>query len=465
MSPAGVAPEPAAPNPWSGDVVVVGAGLAGLAAATALAEHGKSTVVLEARDRVGGRMVCQPVGGGRGCVDLGGEWIGPTQTRITDLADRLSVATFPWQHHGRSILHFDGRQGYVGDDFKRIDDTYPLTDAEYDDYARVAKTYEELAAEVPPEAPWSWSRAGELDGETLAHWLAEETSTAFGNWSVAMLGRIGGSGAFEPEDTSPLHFAWTQRVAPQAEGPETTLFRGCAGQIPPKLAASLPEDAIRFNEPVRAIEHDADRVTVRTDANTYYASHAIVTIPPPLTGAISYTPPLPAKRTQLIQGCPMGATIKVHAIYNHPFWRDEGLSGIGQGNLPTVEFTADSSEPEDDALGILTAFIAGRRAVELAKATPEERARHVLEDYATYFGDRARRPLDFVEANWLAEPWTTGAFTTYMRPGVWTAHGEAVRAPIGRIHWAGSETATVWPGYFEGALQSAERAVAEVLPE
>lgn len=447
-------------------MVVVGAGLAGLAAATALAgEHGKSVVVLEARDRVGGRMVSQPVGGGRGCVDLGGEWIGPTQTRIWDLANELGVRTFPWQHDGKSLLHFDGRHGYVGEDFTRIDDTYPLTGAEYDDYRRVAETYEELAAEVPPDAPWTWSKAGELDGQTLAHWLAKETSTAFGNWTVAMLGRIGGSGAFEPEDTSPLHFAWTQRVAPQAEGPETTLFHGCAGQIPPKLAAGLGEDAIRFDEPVRAIEQDSGHVTVRTARNTYSASHAIVTIPPPLTGQISYTPPLPAKRSQLIQGCPMGATIKVHAIYNRPFWRDEGLSGIGQGNLPTVEFTADSSEPSDDALGILTAFIAGRRAVELARATPEVRERYVLDDYVRYFGERARQRLDFVEANWLAEPWTTGAFTTYMRPGVWTACGEAIRAPIGRIHWAGSETATAWPGYFEGALQSAERAVAEVLAD
>ncbi len=445
-------------------MVVVGAGLAGLAAASALAdEHEKSVVVLEARDRVGGRMVSQPIGGGRGCVDLGGQWIGPTQTRIADLAERLGVTTFPWHHDGTSILHFGGRHGHVGDDFKRVDDTYPLTGAEYDDYVSVAKAYEELAAEVPPDAPWTWSRAGELDGETLARWLAEEASTPFGSWTVATLARIGGSGAFEPEDTSPLHFAWMQRVAPQAEGPETTLFHGCAGQIPPKLAAGLAEDAIRYGEPVQAIEQDSGRVTVRTAANTYSASHVIVAIPPPLAGKISYSPPLPAKRSQLVQGWPMGAIIKVHAIYNRPFWREDGLSGIGQGDLPTIEFTADSSEPSDEALGILTAFIAGRRAVELAKATPEERERYVLDDYARYFGDRARQRLEFVEANWLAEPWTTGAFTAFMRPGGWTAHGEAIRAPIGRIHWAGTETATAWPGYFEGALQSAERAVAEVL--
>ena len=184
----------------------------------------------------------------------------------------------------------------------------------------------------------------------------------------------------------------------------------------------------------------------------------IVAIPTPLAGEIRYTPPLPASRAQLMQRSPMGAIIKVHAIYPEAFWRGAGESGVGTGNLPTIEFTADSSPPSGRP-GILTGFIATARAVQLSQATP------ALADYATYFGSEAAHPSQFIVANWPAEPYTRGAFTTFMPPGVWTEYGPALRARIGRIRWAGTETATQWPGYFDGAVRSGEDAAAAVLAE
>jgi monoamine oxidase len=239
------------------------------------------------------------------------------------------------------------------------------------------------------------------------------------------------------------------------------MFYGAAGQIPPLLAAQL-STRVMLNQPVRAIEQDSTGVTVRTDSARYRARHVIVTIPTPLTAEIRYTPPLPAARAQLAQRSPMGACIKNHAIYPEAFWRASGESGIAIGNLPTIEFTADSSPPSGRP-GILTSFIAASRAVELGQATPEARQRAVLADYRTYFGRRAAKPSQFVQINWPADPWTTGAFTTFMPPGVWTQYGPALRAPVGRIHWAGSETATRWPGYFDGAIRSGEDAAAAVL--
>ena len=453
---------------WIGDVVIVGGGLSGLVAARALGDRHR-VVVLEARADVGGRMVRQLVGHGRGWVDLGGQWLGPTQLRMWDLANRLGVERFPWHHEGKTRLVFGERNGYVGPDFTKFDgEPYPLTGAEYADYHAVKVTYEKLAESVPPDAPWTWDKAAAFDNETLASWLAKQTSTPFGKWTVATLARIGGSGAFEPEDTSLLHFLWTQLVGAQREDPETTMFYGGAGQIPLKIEAQLPGNVeVRRSQQVRRIQHDSGGVRVSTfDGAIYDAPHVMVALPPSMAGKIEYDPPLPAKRRALTQRSVMGAIIKVHAIYATPFWREGGESGIGQGNLPTIEFTADSSEPEAEKLGkpgILTGFIAGRRAVELSKATPDERKRHVLDDYVKYFGPPAAQPEEFVEKNWPLEPWVEGAFTTYMPPGVWTTCGEAIRAPIGRIHWAGTETATSWPGYFDGALQSAERAVAEVL--
>jgi monoamine oxidase len=453
---------------WSGDVVIVGGGLSGLAAARALGDS-RRVVVLEARAEVGGRMVRRSVADGRGWVDLGGQWLGPTQLRMWDLANRLGLERFPWHHEGKSRLKFDECDGYVGPDFTRIDgEPYPLTEAEWEDYHMLKVTYEDLATRVPPDRPWTWDQAPALDGVTLARWLDQQAATPFGYWTVATLARIGGSGAFEPEDTSPLHFLWTQLVAAQREDPEVTMFYGGAGQIPSKLVEQFKGNAeVRCNQRVKTIQHDSGGVRVSTfDQRIYDAPHVIVALPPPIAGKIEYAPELPPKRRELTKRSVMGAIIKVHAIYSSPFWRAQELSGIGQGNLPTIEFTADSSEPEAEKTGkpgILTAFIAGKRAIELSKATPGDRRDAVLADYVTYFGPEAGRPDDFIEANWPMEPCINGAFTSYMPPGVWTAYGEAIREPIGRIHWAGTETATSWPGYFDGALQSAERAVAEVL--
>jgi L-amino acid dehydrogenase len=462
------------PNLWRGDVVIVGGGLSGLAAARALVEKGKTVVVLEAKSDVGGRMIREQVsrGGRTGWVDLGGQWIGREHHRLVKLAEALHVATFPWHHEGKAILHFtDGQRiqhGYVGDDFQPYPgEPYPLTQEQWQDYDRIKHSYEDLASQVPPAEPWTWSQADVRDHQILEQWIDSTATTSFGKWTVAMLARIGGSGAFEPKDTSALHYFWTQRVAAQKDEPEDRLFTGGAGQIAGLLRDRLPDSVVRTDQPVTEIRQD-DVEGVAVFAGTggvYLASRVIVAIPPPQVRKITFVPKLPDIRVALLGGSPMGAIIKAHVIYDEPWWRRDGLSGIGQGNLQTIEFTADSSESSElRPLGILTSFIAGDRAKELTNRSRAEREAYVLQDCATYFGERAKTtPHDYIEKNWPADPWIPGAFTTYMKPGVWTGPGRAVRAPCGRIHWAGTETAVCWPGYFEGALDAATRAVDEVL--
>jgi monoamine oxidase len=255
--------------------------------------------------------------------------------------------------------------------------------------------------------------------------------------------------------------AWTQAVSPQAEDPEKQLIYGGAGQVPPLLAQEL-SDQIVLNAPVTAILQNASGVTVSTPGFNVAAKAVIVAIPPPLRAGILFSPALPAQHSGLIQRAPMGSLSKVHAVYPTAFWRQNNFSGTAAGNLQTCEFIADSSTPEGTP-GILTSFISGARNIQLAAATPEEIRALVLQDYTACFGSEASTPSDFVYINWNDQEWTTGAFTNYMAPGGWTIYGPAWREPVGNIFWAGTEVATRWPGYFDGAVNAGVEAAAAVL--
>jgi L-amino acid dehydrogenase len=444
------------------DVVIVGAGLSGLTAALRLTQTGRSVVVLEAGDHVGGRMLREQTSDGA-YVDLGGQWVGPTQDRILALADELSVQRFPWYHDGETVFIFNGDRGEFDGNFPPFEgEPPPLPPAEVEDAEQAWQAVEDLAATVPIEAPWDAPNASQLDSETAETWMDANASGDFARFVIAQNCRIGGSGAFEPSQASALHLAWTQANAPQSEEPERYLFVGAAGQIPGLIAAQLG-DSVTLNAPVWGIEQDGiTGVRVHGRAGVYGGQFAIVAVPPTLAGGIHYDPPLPARRQQLTQRMPMGSLLKVNAIYPYAFWRQSGLSGVGTGDLPVAQFTADSSPPGGSP-GILTSFIAGDAAVSAGLVSSKARQEAVLRDFVDFFGDEAAAPIQFIEKNWPSNPRTGGAFTDFMAPGVWTSYGQALRAPIGRLFWAGTETAYRWSGYFDGAVRAGEDAAAAVM--
>lgn len=444
------------------DVAIVGSGIAGLTAARILTRAGRSVVVLEARDRIGGRMVRQQVAPDV-WVDLGGQWVGPTQERIIALADELGVKRFPWFHDGETRFVYRDIDARFDGDFPPFSgDPPPVPEDELEDAKRAWDSIEALAATVPLEAPWKAPDAERLDQETLGAWVDRTTHTDFARFCVTNMARIGGSGAFEPDQVSTLHMAFTQATGPQSEDPEAELFYGAAGQIPQLLVREIGEDNVKLSSPVWAIEQDDAGVIVRTPDDEYRARYVIVAIPPTLTGGIIYDPPLPRQRIQLVQRMPMGSLIREYAIYPTAFWREDGLNGVAITDLPTTPFTADSSPPGGEP-GIMTTYIAGNPADALERRSAEERREAVLADLVKCFGPQAANPTEFIEMNWPAETWTRGAFTAYLPPGAWTAYGEALRAPVGRIHWAGAETASRWNGYFDGGVRSAEDAAAAIL--
>jgi monoamine oxidase len=441
------------------DVVVVGAGLAGLAAARALEAAGSQVVVLEARDRVGGRVLNHELGNGE-VVESGGEWIGPGQLRVNKLVAELGLETFPTYDEGEHLLDLRGRvKRYTGE-------IPPLPKAALVDLGQSQFRFDRLAKRVPLEAPWAAERAGRWDEETFATWVRRNTRTTAARffWEVFSEAVF----AAEPQDLS-LLYALTYT---HSGGGVNSLIgvRNAAQQdrvvggtqlIAQRLAESLA-GGVNLNAPVRRIAQNDAGVTVQSDGFDVQARRVIVSIPPVLAGRISYDPVLPARRDQLLQKMPAGSVIKINVIYDEPFWRAEGLSGQSAGDRLPIKFTFDNSPPSGSP-GVLVCFLEGAQARVFGRIDAEGRRRAVLASLAGYFGKRAGKPVAVVEQDWSAEEWTRGCYGAHMAPGVMTQFGPVLRDPVGRIHWAGTETASVWSGYMDGALTSGERAAAEVL--
>ena len=236
---------------------------------------------------------------------------------------------------------------------------------------------------------------------------------------------------------------------------------GGTQRIALELAGELG-DAVRLGSPVTEIAWTDDAVTVRTAAASIRARHAVVAVPPPLAARIGYTPGLPGDRDQLVQRMPMGRVIKVNVAYDTPFWREKGLSGQVVSDRRPFGIVYDNTPPSG-APGVLVGFLEGRHADAAARLDPATRRARVLEDLASYFGSAARNPIAFLERDWAEEEYTRGCYGAFTTPGALTRFGHALRAPVGALHWAGTETATRWPGYIDGAVESGVRAAHEIM--
>ncbi|HEX9037256.1 MAG TPA: FAD-dependent oxidoreductase [Ktedonobacterales bacterium] len=440
------------------EVIVVGAGLAGLAAARALVTAGVEPLVVEARDRVGGRTftVTTPEGV---ALDLGAHWVGPTQRRMLALGQALGVATANTWDTGLNIQSMGGkRETYSG----AIPTADPLVAA---DAVQAILNLNMLAMQVPVEAPWQSPNAADWDAQTCATWI--EGNVAPGARPLLELA-IQAVFSAEPRDLSLLHVLFYVHSAGGLRdllgvtgAAQERRFVGGSQQIANRLASDLDQRII-LGAPVNRIAWSESGVLVTSDAGDYAARRAIIAIPPTLAGRIRYAPALPGFRDQLTQRMPMGSVIKVLCVYPSAFWRRDGLTGQVSSDSGAIRITFDIS-PDGDAPGLLVGFIEGDEGRRWGRATAEERRVAALACLVDYFGPAAAAPTHYVEQSWAEEEWSRGCYAGCMPPGVWTTFGEALRAPIGPLHWAGTETATEWMGYMEGAVQSGERAAAETL--
>jgi monoamine oxidase len=444
------------------DVVVVGAGLAGLTAAREVQRSGGTAIVLEARDRVGGRTLNEPIGDGK-VVEVGGQWIGPGQDRMAALAKEMAVDTFRTHSAGENVIEFHGR-------LRRYRGTIPRIGPHVlADVAQAQLKIGRLAKTIPLDAPWTAGRARRLDSQTFDTWLRRNVYTRGGRALLEL--SIQAVWAAEPADVSLLHVLFYAHSAGGFDvlldtegGAQQDRFVGGSQLVSIRLAESLGPGTVRLEAPVRRIDHGDGGVTVRADGVTARGRKVIVALPPTLTSRIAYDPPLPGHRDQLTQRMPQGSVIKCMAIYDEPFWREDGLSGQATSDTGPAKIVFDNSPP-DGSPGVLLGFLEGERARVIGRLPADERREAVLGGLARLFGPRASNPSAFVERSWAEEEWTRGCYGCYMPPGAWTSFGDALRAPIGPIHWASAETATVWNGYMDGAVQSGERAAREALAQ
>jgi monoamine oxidase len=444
----------------SADVAIVGAGLAGLAAARAVVAAGKRPVVLEARGRVGGRTLNEPIGGGK-VVEIGGQWVGPGQKRVMALIDELGLETFPTFAEGRNLFERSGRiRSYSG----TIPRVSPLALAEV---GAALRRVNRMAAAIDPERPWAAPQAGSWDSQTFATWMRRNVRTPTARDLMRLA--IWAVWAAEPEDLSLLSVLFYIRSAGSFEalidtegGAQDSRVVGGTQAISLRMAEEL-EDSIVLDAPVHRIEHARGVVTVTTPGGiAVEAWRAIVALPPVLAGRITYEPPMPAVRDGLTQRMAMGSVVKCMAIYSEPFWRAEGLSGQATSADGPVSVTYDNSPP-DGSPGVLLAFLEGAAARAAADLPDSERREIVLRCLERLFGARAAEPERYLDKAWAADPYSAGCYGGFLPTGAWIANGPALRAPVGPIHWAGAETATVWSGYMDGAISSGERAAAEAL--
>lgn len=440
------------------DVVIVGAGMAGLRAAQLIRQQGYHVEVLEARQRVGGRIYTTQVSGT--AFDLGGQWVGPQHKRLLQLADNYGIKTYPQYHQGTKILAWNGKLRRFRGEVPWLS---PLAMFELWRFEQFTKKATKL---IPPNSPWNSIHAEAWDGQTLEAWKTKFFRSKGAKLFLDIVTRAVCTA--EPNELSLLYFLsylrWGNGLNCLISIPKGAQQDRLVGGVQPlcqKLADEL-DPQVHFESPVLSINQTGQDVIVHSTTGEYHAHRVVVAIPPILAGEITYYPPLPFQRQELARQMPMGSVIKYVAIYEQPFWRKKGFSGEAFSDIGPCVTTFDGCT----SLGTpaLVTFSDGAVAREYALCTPEERKQAVLGQLVQFFGTEASQPVAFAEQNWLAESWSRGCYAGIMGPGVMTRYAPSLALPHGRIHWAGTETATEWMGYIEGALQSAERAADEVIP-
>lgn len=432
------------------DVLVVGAGVTGLTAATRLHHLGRDVVVLEARDRIGGRLWTDEVDGVR--LELGGQWVSPDQTALLATLDELGLSTFERYRAGDSV--YIGRDG-VRRTFSGA--AFPVSERTAAEVDRITALLDQLAAAMDPLHPWDLPGAAELDRTSFAAWLDQQTDDVEARDNIALY--IGPAMLTKPAHAfsalSAVLMASSAGSFSNLVDADFILDRRVVGglqQVPLRLAEQLGERVVT-GSPVTTISYDDAGATVTTGTGrTWRARQVVLAVPPTLVPRIAFTPNLPAVQMQARQHQSFGIVLKLHITYATPFWREAGLSGTAFSPYQVVHEAYDNTN-HDETRGTLVGFVSDENADRLLALPEQERRAATLASLAAYFGEAAAEPVAYYESQWMAEEWTAGAYATSFDIGGLTRYGAVLREPVGPLHFGSSDVAGVGFQHVDGAVR------------
>ena len=434
------------------ETVVIGAGVSGLAAARRIREAGREVLVLEADGRVGGRLRTHRLADGT-CFDLGGQWIGPEREmpRVNRLLRAYQLETFHQVDSARMDLTAH-----------HIENMSRLLRAEWEWF--VAKL-EALADSVDTQNLLDTPDAIALDAVSVEEWKRVNLDSDALKLIFDQIVRT--EYTIEPKDVSMLYFLYAVKTSGGLDamfssngGSHTYRVVDGLAALTDRMAAELGDRVLRGFQ-VYDVIHRADGVRIVAENAIVEADHVIVALPPNQVQRIDFDPILPRRRNWLMHRLEMGSVIKCFALYNTPFWRGRPVQIIDP-ELIVLDHTLDASSPGDRHYA-LVGFIGGDDAVVWSDRSAQDRRAVVLDGLAKVLGPEALDPIDYFDHDWLTEPFIGGGYACYAPPGVMTAGYEELSKAIGPIHWAGTETASTYQGYVEGAIEAGERAADEVL--
>jgi len=440
------------------DVVVIGGGLAGLATAAELVRSGAEVTVIEARAQVGGRSrtLTVPSGPGRAGteIDLGAQWVSRDQPRVLALARQLGLSTIRSSARGVSVTEIDGR-------LLRSRSSFPLPSAGVvGDLAVCIARLSWITRRIPLDAPWTTPAAERLDSASFADWLEQVCRRDMTR--RILRGLVEGGICASADHVSLLEVAHQLSSLGgwgALSSADSLWFPGGSQGLSIGLARRLGSRVL-VGSRVLSIHMDTTGVDVTLPDRVLRARRVVLAVPPQVVAAMGFDPPLPAERQAALADRVRGSITKTVIGYHHAWWRERGLDGTASPEVGPIDLLNDVSL-HDAHPGVLVALSTGERTQQLDPQRPGHAAR-VHEVVERMFGPAPSPPLFVETLEWDNEPTALGGYASRFGVGGWIRHGPHWRSPVGRLHFAGTETASTWRSYMEGALDSAARVAVEV---